>query len=359
MSGAGSLRLEGVGKRFGTVAALSDFSLDFQPGAITTLLGPSGCGKTTALRIIAGFLNPDSGDVLLDGRSLRPLLPFKRDTAMVFQDFALFPHMSVAQNVGYGLRYRGVTGQTARVRVFEMLEFLQLTPLAERMPHELSGGQQQRVALGRALAVKPRVLLMDEPLSNLDARLRVRLRSEIRTIQRELGVTTLFVTHDQEEALTLSDRIAVMSEGRLVQAGTPRELFELPNSRFVADVLGDANFLPVTAVSGSGDSLVASVLGQQVRVRSAAGDTRAGDQLLVRPDWWQAGEPQPGGLSLHARVDRVDYHGSFERLWLRQEGLPGLLQFDRPVAAGSELTLGETLKLSLAPGRGVLLAAAD
>ena len=351
MSGshAGSLSLQAISKNFGAVQAVDSLSLEIAPGRITTLLGPSGCGKTTALRIIAGFLEADSGEVLLDGTPQSGLPPFKRDTAMVFQDFALFPHMTVAHNVGYGLRHRRIGSAEARRRVGGTLEFLQLEALAGRMPHELSGGQQQRVALGRALAVRPRVLLMDEPLSNLDARLRVRVRSEFKAIQRELGVTTVFVTHDQEEALSLSDKVAVMNEGRLIQAGGPRELYSLPGSRFVAEVLGDANFLPVAAEAGAS---TVELLGQQLAVRRA-GD---GSSLLVRPDWFTVGGPgMAGGVELPATLRSADYHGSHERYWFEVHGLPGLVQADVP--AGAEvLTPGAEVRLGLAPGVAVLVS---
>ncbi len=352
MSAAGQLELRGLGKDFGAVTALQALDLKLQPGAITTLLGPSGCGKTTALRLIAGFLEPDRGQVLLDGRSLAGLPPFRRDTAMVFQDFALFPHMSVEKNVSYGLQFRGVTGAAARRRVAEMLDFLQLDAMATRLPHELSGGQQQRVALGRALAVQPRVLLMDEPLSNLDARLRARLRSEIRAIQRELGVTTVFVTHDQQEALTLSDTIAVLNAGRLIQAGSPRELFELPGSRFVADVLGEANFLPVTETGPD----TAVVLGQTVRVRRAAGSEPQSPQLLVRPDWLTRTEQGTGALHIRARLLSAEFHGTFERCLLQLTPLTEPLKFDLPAGAAASLEAGDQLELWLPSGRGVLVS---
>ncbi len=351
MSQPGSLALRAISKNFGAVRAVDSLSLDFAPGRITTLLGPSGCGKTTALRIIAGFMEADSGEVLLDGQDQAGLPPFRRDTAMVFQDFALFPHMTVAHNVGYGLRHRRVGSAESRRRVAEILEFLQLDGLAGRMPHELSGGQQQRVALGRALAVRPRVLLMDEPLSNLDARLRVRLRSEFKAIQQELGVTTVFVTHDQEEALSLSDTIAVMNDGRVIQAGTPRELYTLPGSRFVAEMLGDANFLPVTAPAGA-DTV--EILGQQLAVRQAGDGTRAASSLLVRPDWFTVGGPAvAGGLELRATLRRADYHGSHERYWFEVDGLPGLLQADVPASEAAVLEPGAQVRLGLAPGVAV------
>lgn len=349
---AGSLSLRNVSKNFGAVQAVDSLSLDFPPGQITTLLGPSGCGKTTALRMIAGFIQPDSGEVLLDGRSQSGLPPFRRDTAMVFQDFALFPHMTVAHNVGYGLRHRRAGAAETRRRVAEMLGFLQLSDLADRMPHELSGGQQQRVALGRALAVRPRVLLMDEPLSNLDARLRVRLRSEFKAIQRELGVTTVFVTHDQEEALSLSDFMAVMNDGRVIQSGSPRELYTAPRSRFVAEVLGDANFLPATSQPGAS---AVEILGQKLEVRHSVAGT-GGSSLLVRPGWFTLdGPPLPGGLQLNAVLHTAEYHGAHERYWFAVDGLPGPLQVDVPAGEAVVYGPGAEVTLRLAPGVAVLI----
>lgn len=353
---AGSLSLENLTRTFGDVTAVDNLSLNIQPGRITTLLGPSGCGKTTVLRMIAGFLEADRGQVLIDGRPQTGLPPFRRDTAMVFQDFALFPHMSVSHNVGYGLRHRPGHGTDTRRRVAEIMEFLQIENLASRMPHELSGGQQQRVALGRALAVRPRVLLMDEPLSNLDARLRVRVRSEFKAIQRELGVTTVFVTHDQEEALSLSDQIAVLNAGKVKQVGSPRELYSLPGSRFVAEVLGDANFLPVESVSEGPAGPVAAVFGQQLPVRAGAGSGTGQAALLVRPDWFTFLDAKAGsGLEIVATVRSTDYHGSHERCWLEVPGFDRLLQADVSADTAEVPEPGATVRLGLPAGKGVLV----
>lgn len=347
---SGRLELRRLGKRFGAATALDSFSLDIEAGRITTLLGPSGCGKTTALRIIAGFLEADSGDVLLDGRSLRGLPPFRRDTAMVFQDFALFPHMTVLENVSYGLRFRRLSAPEIRSRVDSILGFLQLDHLRERLPHELSGGQQQRVALGRALAVRPRVLLMDEPLSNLDARLRASVRSEFRRIQQELGVTTVFVTHDQDEALSLGDTVAVMDAGQLVESGAPRELYRLPQTRFAAFVLGEANFLEPGAVHGLAE---VSLQGQKLTVSSALTAVPARPLLMLRPHDISVGAG--GGTELTARFESVEFRGSSERCTFRLEDQDCVVQADLP--AGTELPqAGDLVTLSIAPGRAVLLA---
>ncbi|HTD79607.1 MAG TPA: ABC transporter ATP-binding protein, partial [Chloroflexota bacterium] len=234
------VRLVHLSKRFpgGQVPAVDDVSLGIPRGSFTTLLGPSGCGKTTTLRIIAGFYEPDAGDVFLGDRRITNLPVHRRKTAMVFQDYALFPHMDVAENVGYGLRLAHVDRAGITKRVGDTLEFLGLAGLDKRFPGQLSGGQQQRVALARALVMSPEVLLLDEPLSNLDAKLRVSIRAELISIQRQLGVTTIYVTHDQDEALSMSDWVAVMNRGRVIQWGTPWDVYYAPRTPFMADFLG-------------------------------------------------------------------------------------------------------------------------
>jgi spermidine/putrescine ABC transporter ATP-binding subunit len=233
--------LEHVGKRYATVAALHDISLSFRDGEFFGLLGPSGSGKTTLLRAIAGFVEPDEGTISFDGRRVENVPVHKRQIGMVFQNYALFPNLTVAGNIAFGLSVRRITGAEASRQVSEMLDLVRLTGLNERKPRELSGGQQQRVALARALVTRPKVLLLDEPLGALDRRLRQEMQVELKDIQRETGVTTIFVTHDQEEALTLSDRIAIIDQGRLMQMGEPREIYERPATIFAAQFLGDAN----------------------------------------------------------------------------------------------------------------------
>ncbi len=244
------VRLENVVKRFGAVVAVAGVSLDIARGSLTTILGPSGCGKTTILRLIAGFLEPDAGDILIDGASQRGLPPYLRKTSTVFQEYALFPHMSVFDNVAYGLRLRRLPRTTVTERVRHTLSLMRLEGLEGRLPRELSGGQQQRVALARSLIVEPDVLLMDEPLSNLDAKLRVSVRTEIREIQQRVGITTLYVTHDQEEALAISDTIAVMRSGTVMQVGSPRDIYERPADPFVAAFVGQVNLLRGTVEVG-------------------------------------------------------------------------------------------------------------
>jgi putative spermidine/putrescine transport system ATP-binding protein len=238
-----AVRLDGVSKRFGEVTALHESSLAVRRGELMTLLGPSGCGKTTLLNLVAGFLAPDSGEIVIDGRRVTTVPTHRREIGMMFQSYALFPHMSVAANVGYGLRMRGVAKRQVAAQVEEALALVKLAGLDDRRPSQLSGGQQQRVALARALVIKPKVLLLDEPFSALDRSLRASMQVELKEVQRKLGVTTIFVTHDQTEALSLSDRIAVISEGRIRQCGAPEEVYRRPSDRFVASFVGDVNIL--------------------------------------------------------------------------------------------------------------------
>ncbi|MBI5957333.1 MAG: ABC transporter ATP-binding protein [Chloroflexi bacterium] len=259
------------------VRAVDGVSLDIQEGEFLTLLGPSGCGKTTTLRLISGFEMPTSGMIRLDDNDISFRPPNKRDMAMVFQSYALFPHMTVFNNVAYGLRVHHVSRAETHERVENALDLMSLTGLAGRRPNELSGGQQQRVALARALVVEPRVLLFDEPLSNLDAKLRVQMRSEIHKLQRRLNITSVYVTHDQVEAMSLSDRIVVMNQGRVEQIGSPVEIYRRPVSRFVADFIGRANFLEATVLSVEGERVTVRLLGQtataNVNFKPQVGDT--------------------------------------------------------------------------------------
>src|SRR5688572_9502739 len=238
------IAVENLTKRFGPLAAVSDVSLSVEQGELFTLLGPSGCGKTTLLRLLAGFYTPDAGEIRFGDRVVNEVPPHERGIGMVFQNYALWPHMTVTENVCYGLKLRKVSAADMATRSRAVLEKVGLTGLGERYPGQLSGGQQQRVALARALVLNPLMLLLDEPLSNLDAKIRVQVRSEIRKLQRSLGITTVYVTHDQEEALSLSDRVAVMRDGRIQQVATPKTLYERPVNRFVADFVGTNNFIP-------------------------------------------------------------------------------------------------------------------
>jgi iron(III) transport system ATP-binding protein len=286
----GKLELRKLTKVFGNenerVVAVQDLSLTIKPGEFVTLLGPSGCGKTTALRMVAGFETPTSGQVLLDGEDLSALTPDRRPMGMVFQSYALFPHMSVFDNVAYGLKVKKLSNSDIKREVGEILDSMNLAHLSNRAPKQLSGGQQQRVALARAMVVRPKVLLFDEPLSNLDAKLRAQMRVEIRNIQQRLGITSIFVTHDQDEAMSLSDRIVVMRNAVVEQAGSPEEIYRRPSSVFVADFIGRSNFLAVSKVGKSkGGVTEIEVSGKKLQVAAHPKAAKSkSPTLLVRPE---------------------------------------------------------------------------
>jgi putative spermidine/putrescine transport system ATP-binding protein len=342
-----ALRLRAVEKHYGATHAVAGVDLDVAEGEFVTLLGPSGCGKSTTLGLIAGFFPTSRGEIRLRGRSVENLPPFKRDIGVVFQDYALFPHMTVAQNVAFGLRMRHVPRAEIEKRVAEALELVKLGHLGERRPVEISGGQRQRVALARALVIRPTILLLDEPLSNLDLKLREEMRLEIASLQRRVGITTIFVTHDQSEALVMSDRVAVMNAGRIEQVGTPSDIYERPRTRFVAEFIGRMNFL-------RGEVVVA---GEGARVRVP----HAGDLALdvpeslgpgtpvyvaVRPERARIAATQPSGsgsLALRATVRNVLYLGAVREIHLvLPDGQQGVVELpnsgDAPALAAGEKT---------------------
>jgi iron(III) transport system ATP-binding protein len=290
MSGLGTrLRLVSVSRRFVRAeqgaAAVDDVSLTVEPGELLTLLGPSGCGKTTTLRIVAGFEQPDSGRVLIDEQDVTGLMVYRRGIGFVFQNYALFPHLTVFENVAYGLRVKRLGEAAVRERVARVLTLVGLPGYERRFPNQLSGGEQQRVALARAVVVEPRLLLFDEPLSNLDAKLRVQMREELSRLQRQLAITTIYVTHDQDEAMAISDRIAVMQAGRVAQVGTAQDLYRAPRSVFVAEFIGRVNLLPARVVRADAGSAVVAVWGREVAVPTdepaAAGQAVS---LVLRPE---------------------------------------------------------------------------
>lgn len=312
------LEVRGLTKRFGEVTAVADFSLAVADGETVALLGPSGCGKTTVLRIIAGLEQPDAGQVLLAGRDATGWPPERRGVGLVFQSYALFPHLSVGANVAYGLRFRRGVDRVARVE--ELLSLVGLSGYERRKPHQLSAGQQQRVALARALAPEPGILLLDEPLSALDAALRKELRAELRALLGKLGMTALYVTHDQEEALALADRVAVMREGRLDQVAPPAELYARPRTPFVAAFLGRANLWPGKVVSVDGDRALVEVAGE--RFPAERGEAREGDEvfLFFRPEWVHLGDGP-----FVAAVEGAEYLGDRWEVRARFRDLPLVL----------------------------------
>jgi spermidine/putrescine transport system ATP-binding protein len=308
-----AIDVRGVSKVFGAgdtkVAALDDVSVTIRENEFFTLLGPSGCGKTTLLRLIAGFDFPTAGQIMLHGEDIAPLPPFKRPVNTVFQNYALFPHMTVAQNIGFGLEMLGKPKPETDARVAAMLRLVQMENLAGRRTSEISGGQQQRVALARALAPQPKVLLLDEPLSALDFKLRKEMQIELKRLQHETGITFVFVTHDQEEALTMSDRIAVMSSGKILQVGGPRDIYDRPAERFVANFIGDTNFLPAKVVSaGDGMARVALPSGLEVDATLPAGFLPSGAvTVVIRPEHARMVREQS---TLNGSVENVVYSGT-------------------------------------------------
>ena len=297
--------------------AVKDTSLTIEPGSFVTLLGPSGCGKTTTLRMVAGFESPDEGEIYLGDEAINALTPNKRDTAMVFQSYALLPHYNVFDNVAYGLKLRKVPKDEIQQRVMRILDLVELTGMEGRMTNQLSGGQQQRVALARALVIEPSVLLFDEPLSNLDAKLRVSMRTEIRRIQQEVGITAIYVTHDQSEAMALSDNIIIMNKGVVAQMGSPQDIYYHPNSEFVADFIGEANFLQGTLERMDGSHAVLNVEGSSTRVPAKQGMTAGSSYTVVlRPE--SAVLRDEGGLP--CQVTLSCFMGSYQNYHVKVGG---------------------------------------
>jgi putative spermidine/putrescine transport system ATP-binding protein len=347
------LELHGVEKRFGAVTAVDGIDLSVRAGEFMSLLGPSGAGKTTVLKLVAGFEQPDAGTIHLQGRDIGPLSPAKRGVGVVFQHYALFPHMTVAENIAYGLKRHRIKRESRVRRVEEMLELVRLTDHRARYPRELSGGQQQRVALARALAFAPVLLLMDEPLGALDRALRTDLEDEIRRIHAEVGATIVYVTHDREEALALSDRIAIIREGKLVQLGSGEDLYGRPCNDFVARLFGDCNVFAVDRVIVAAGGMVDIMLdGRRVRARSATDSARV--SLVVRPERLrvQGGE---GDVALDVAIDDVYYLGEASRLRAHHRVLGAVVaRLDPREARG--LTRGDDVRLYFDPADAVVIA---
>jgi spermidine/putrescine ABC transporter ATP-binding subunit len=334
-----AITFDNITKRFGEVNALDNVSLAIVRGEFMTLLGPSGCGKTTLLKLAAGFLAPDDGTIVIDGKCVNDVPTYKREIGMMFQNYALFPHMSVADNIAYGLKTRHVPRHDIRKRVAEALTLVKLTGMDDRRPRQLSGGQQQRVALARALVINPTVLLLDEPFSALDKNLRASMQIELREIQRKLGLTTIFVTHDQSEALSMSDRVAVMSEGKVRQLGTPLEIYRKPTDRFVASFVGDTNCLRGELVGATAFEAVVALGDVQIKVSgqhlSAAGSSASVD-LFVRPERLRIG-PAGGPGTMPGQIVAQTYHGGHVDLQIASPTCGGGLLLVR--AAGDQAML--------------------
>ena len=357
------ITITGLTKRFGQVGAVVGLDLAVRPGELVALLGPSGCGKTTTLRLVAGFLAPEAGEIRVGDRVLSsPALvvpPERRRMAMIFQSYALWPHMTVAQNVAYGLRFAGVPRAERQRRVDEMLKAVQLAGYGGRYPGELSGGQQQRVAVARALVVEPEILLLDEPLSNLDASLREEMRFEIRRLHERFGITTLYVTHDQAEAMVISDRVAVLRDGRVAQIGAPPELFERPRTRFVAEFIGKTNL--IDAVADGAHTVTRG--GLRLRVAGHGLAPRAPAVVSIRPHRITLGPPPGPGSSgesanvLAGTVVRASYLGDAVDYLVRLEGSDVVLRVTGPTPARARPD--EAVGVTVPPGACVLLPAVD
>jgi putative spermidine/putrescine transport system ATP-binding protein/spermidine/putrescine transport system ATP-binding protein len=346
-----NVKVNSVAKTYGSTPVLSDITTEFPEGSFTSLLGPSGSGKTTLLRIIAGFIKPDQGVVTIGNNDVTDIPVWGRNIGMMFQSYALFPHMTIAQNVAFGLERRGIKGAAARKEVDRALEMVHLPGFADRMPKQLSGGQQQRVALARAMVIKPSVLLLDEPLSALDRRLRQEMQVELLRIQRESGLTTIFVTHDQEEALTLSDKVAILDKGRIVQIGEPETVYERPLTRFAAEFLGDSNFLTGTVENGA----VRLADGTVVQTTATLPASGSNVTLAVRPEKMSIASGPTDGNGLTARITTVIYAGPVLSYLLETaDGLP--LKLFAQNRDGKVLSDGDTITLTWAAEHTVPVA---
>ena len=308
------LQINNVTKSFGTTEAVKDFNLEIEKGELVSFLGPSGCGKTTTLRMVAGFEMPTSGNIVINKEDVTQTPPNQRDVGMVFQSYALFPNMTVAGNIGFGLKVAKKPPEESKPRVAELLELINMPEYGDRYPYQLSGGQQQRVALARALALRPEVLLLDEPLSALDAKIRVSLRSEIRSIQQKLGITAIYVTHDQEEALSISDRVVVMYKGQMEQVGTPFEIYNFPKTAFVASFVGTLNAVDAEVVDPKGNTL--RINGIQLQAAGGLGERKNGDKvtIAIRPERFSFASEKRKANVIDAVIENITFLGSIVRI---------------------------------------------
>jgi spermidine/putrescine transport system ATP-binding protein len=349
--GSGAISIRGLRKEFEGVTAVDGIDVEIGAGEFFTLLGPSGCGKTTTLRMLAGFEQPTAGRILLDGVDVAQTPAHKRPVNTVFQSYALFPHLDVQKNVEYGLRWRkDVDSKTRAARVARALERVRLTEYAKRRPHQMSGGQQQRVALARALVLEPSVLLLDEPLGALDAKLRHSLRAELTSLQRDVGITFVFVTHDQEEALEMSDRLAVMDRGRIAQLGTPRQVYQEPRSEFVADFLGVANLIDVECLPGSGATRWVRFGDFTLEAQAPDGCEAGRGRAIIRPECVEVGERGlDGGNRVLGMVDRAVFLGSTTQVSVRLPHGAVVQSLVTNASLRGEVTSGQAVSVRLPP----------
>jgi len=349
------IEFKNIVKRFDNFVALDHVSLQIPKGKFVTLLGPSGCGKTTLMRQLAGFSEPEEGDIFVDGKRMNGLPPFKRNTPLVFQEYALFPHMTVYENISYGLKLAKVPDAQIKSRVDDMLSMFNLKGLEDRYPKQMSGGQQQRVAFARALIMGKDILLLDEPLSNLDAKLRVEVRTELRQIQQKYGITTIYVTHDQDEAMSMSDIIAVMRQGRIEQIGSPWEIYFRPANRFVADFIGTVNFVPAVVEHVMTGRLTINALGETFTiatdVQAVAGQHVS---LVIRPECLKIGSQAQG--TLRGVITQYSFLGRMIRYWVTVDGQQLIVDDDNVQTTGPRS--GE-IEMTLDTGRIHLLKDGD
>jgi putative spermidine/putrescine transport system ATP-binding protein len=334
------VKINNVVKRFGDFTALHQLNLEIQEGEFLSLLGPSGCGKTTTLRLIAGFIQPTQGSIILGDQDVTHVAPQHREIGMVFQDYALFPHMTIADNIGFGLRERGYPKEQIRTRVGDLLDLIRLAEVGDRYPAEVSGGQQQRIAVARAVAYPPKVLLMDEPLGALDLKLRETMQIELRRIQQELKITTVYVTHDQTEAMNMSDRIVVMNTGRIEQIGSAESIYDDPRTRFVADFVGQINLLDAQITGSDGAFLTAEILGNPVRVPKGEAELSGKVSIAVRPEHLQLVDANSSHSALNVISGKLSgrtFAGNLTRLFIDVGAKAPVVVEARPQGAPSEI----------------------